>query len=333
MNAERRAGLVSHNAGMTPLPKSSSPSIPASIEAIQGLSIVPLMLETVCALAGMRFAAIARVTDERWTACAVLDHLNFGLKPGGDLVLNSTICDEIRVHHQPVIFGSASAHPIYSTHHTPRIYGLENYVSVPILTEGGQFFGTLCAIDWEPRNFDESTIVSTLCLFASLIASNLSLEARAMDAETALKTEMDTGLLREQFLAVVGHDLRSPLQAALLATDAPWPPSSMESGGWSDPTLKVAALLDDDPSYIGATITFKSDAMSWNKAESKGNGNYSNCEKPTYAVSSEEPGYYAIKCGDSSDFDATVKAVNHDKLILNWFDGGILTLTRTRSGM
>lgn len=198
----------------------SALSVPESIEAIQGLSIVPRILETICALTGMRFAAIARVTDDRWTACAVLDCLNFGLKPGGDLVLNSTICDEIRMHHQPVIFGSAKNHPIYSTHHTPRIYGLESYVSVPIFTEGGRFFGTLCAIDSEPRNFDEGSIVQTLCLFASLVASNLSLAARAMDAESALQSELDTGVLREQFLAVVGHDLRSPLQAAILATEA-----------------------------------------------------------------------------------------------------------------
>jgi signal transduction histidine kinase len=194
-------------------------SVSASIEAIQGISIIPTVLETVCRLTGMRFAAVARVTDDKWTACAVLDHLNFGLEPGGELVLDSTICDEIRTHHQPVIFGNASRHPVFSSHHTPRIYGLESYVSVPILTEGNQFFGTLCAIDSEPRDLDEGTIVSTLTLFASLIASHLSMEARAVGAEGALRSELDTGVLREQFLAVVGHDLRSPLQGARLIAD------------------------------------------------------------------------------------------------------------------
>src|SRR3982751_4206073 len=118
-------------------------SIPESVDAITRISIVPKVLETVCRITGMRFAAIARVTDERWAACAVLDKLDFGLKPGAELMLDTTICDEIRVHHQPVIFGHASRHPVYSTHHTPRIYGLESYVSVPIITEDGAFFGSL----------------------------------------------------------------------------------------------------------------------------------------------------------------------------------------------
>ena len=152
---------------MTELPYTPL-SIEESVEAIRQLDIIPTMLDTVCRLTGMRFAAVARVTEKRWTACSVLDRLDFGLKPGDDLKLESTICDEIRQHHQPVIFGHASTHPVFSTHHTPRHYGLESYVSVPIITRDGSFFGTLCAIDSQPRDFDEGTIVSTLTLFASL---------------------------------------------------------------------------------------------------------------------------------------------------------------------
>ncbi|MGF6492025.1 signal transduction histidine kinase [Luteibacter sp. 621] len=203
---------------MTELPYTPL-SIEESVEAIRQLDIIPTMLDTVCRLTGMRFAAVARVTEKRWTACSVLDRLDFGLKPGDDLKLESTICDEIRQHHQPVIFGHASAHPVFSTHHTPRHYGLESYVSVPIITRDGSFFGTLCAIDSQPRDFDEGTIVSTLTLFASLIASNLALETRAQDAEAALQAEVDTGTMRETFLAIVGHDLRSPLQGARLIAD------------------------------------------------------------------------------------------------------------------
>jgi hypothetical protein len=97
----------------------------------------------------------------------------------------------------------------------------------------------------------------------------------------------------------------------------------------TDPHAAVAALLDDDPAYINATVTFSSDAMTWNSSKTNGKGNYDSCKGPTYSASPDDPGFYEIKCsGDSSDFHPTVKAFNRDTLILKWYDGGILTLTR-----
>ena len=40
--------------------------------------------------------AVARVTDERWIACQVLDQIEFGLDPGDELKIATTICDDIR---------------------------------------------------------------------------------------------------------------------------------------------------------------------------------------------------------------------------------------------
>src|SRR6476620_9140417 len=84
-------------------------------------------------LTGMRFAAVASVTEQSWTACAVRDDLGFGLLPGQQLELESTICNEIRQHQRPVVFGHASADPHYRQHHTPKQYGLESYLSVPMV--------------------------------------------------------------------------------------------------------------------------------------------------------------------------------------------------------
>lgn len=193
--------------------------IDASVRAISRLSVVPRILDAVVRATGMRFAAVARVTENRWTACAVRDDLGFGLKPGEDLVLETTICNDIRSHRQPVVFGHASAHAVYSQHHTPKHYGLESYASVPIYTIEGEFFGTLCAIDSRPLVVDEDQLASEMILYGELIASQMALEGRVERAERALRTSMDEGVLREQFLAVVGHDLRSPLQAAGMAAE------------------------------------------------------------------------------------------------------------------
>jgi len=85
-------------------------AIERDVQAIGRISAVPTILEVVARTTGMRFAAVARVTESQWVACAVYDRIEFGLVPGGELVLESTICNEIRQHHRPVVFGHASEH-------------------------------------------------------------------------------------------------------------------------------------------------------------------------------------------------------------------------------
>jgi hypothetical protein len=126
--------------------------------------------------------------------------------------------------------------------------------------------------------------------------------------------------------------------SGVLAADNPQNKSLVASqieGSWTvtkvrtDPSSAVAALLDDDPAYVNATVTFAPNAMTWNSSKTNGKGNYDSCKAPTYSASPDHPGFYAIQCsGDSSDFHPTVKAMNHDTLMLNWYDGGILTLMR-----
>ena len=198
----------------------TDPDLLNDIDEISRIEAVPRILETVAHITGSRFTAIARVTETTWTACATLDTLGFGLVPGGQLVLETTICDEIRQAPIPVVFAHASAHPVYSKHHTPRIYGLESYASVPIHRPDGRFFGTLCAIDSLPGNFDEAHVRRSMELLADLVGSYLDKEDRLREAESALLDAQRVADLRDQFIAVLGHDLRSPLQAISVAADA-----------------------------------------------------------------------------------------------------------------
>lgn len=195
------------------------PDFSADIEAVQAIGAVPVILSMVKHLTGMRFAAVARVTDKNWVACAVDDSIDFGLDPGGELRLESTICHEIRQHRTPVIFGRASAHPHFSLHHTPRTYGLESYVSIPIITGDGAFFGTLCAIDSLPADLEEPAILKTLTLFAQLIGMSLDAQKDLEVTQAALATAREHERLRDQFVAVLGHDLRTPLSAIRMSTD------------------------------------------------------------------------------------------------------------------
>ncbi|MCO7397721.1 GAF domain-containing sensor histidine kinase [Stenotrophomonas maltophilia] len=198
----------------------TDPHLLNDVAEIGRIEAVPRILETVAHITGSRFTAIARVTETTWTACATLDTLGFGLVPGGQLVLETTICDEIRQSSTSVVFARASTHPLYSKHHTPRIYGLESYASVPIHRPDGSFFGTLCAIDSSPGNFDEAHVRRSMELLAELVGNYLDKEDRLQEAETALSDARRDSDLRDQFIAVLGHDLRSPLQAISVAADA-----------------------------------------------------------------------------------------------------------------
>jgi signal transduction histidine kinase len=189
------------------------------VAAVSALEIVSKLLQATARTADMRFAAVARVTDETWMACAVYDDLNFGLGVGDELALESTLCDDIRQKPRPIIFGHASEHPVYSTHHTPAMYAFESYVSIPIMTSDGEFWGTLCALDPEPKKLDEPHVVKTLELFADLIAQHLDTAMRLEVSERNLANEQAIAQVREEFIAVVSHDLRSPLTAATMTAD------------------------------------------------------------------------------------------------------------------
>lgn len=73
-----------------------SPEIRKDIEDINRISVVPTILDVICLTTGMGFAAIARVTEDKWIACSVKDDIQFGLTSGGELKLETTICHEIR---------------------------------------------------------------------------------------------------------------------------------------------------------------------------------------------------------------------------------------------
>ncbi|OPA99025.1 histidine kinase [Pseudomonas fluorescens] len=185
----------------------------ADIATIGRISAVPAMLKVISDMTGLRFAAVARVTEDTWTACAVLDQLEFGLGVGGELDLTTTICHEIRGSHISVVIDKASEDPLFCDHHTPRIYQFESYISVPVFRTDGRFFGTICALDPNPAQLRSSTIQSTMESFARVLSLQIEAEENQQKIENDLQEERSTAELREQFIAVLGHDLRNPLFA------------------------------------------------------------------------------------------------------------------------
>jgi signal transduction histidine kinase len=191
----------------------------ADVESVSRIEAVRTILEVVCRTTGMGFAAVARVTDGRWIACGVLDEIDFGLKPGGELKLETTICREIRQTREPVIISNVAEDDVWCKHATPAIYGFQSYISFPIILADGSFFGTLCAIDPRPARLDKPEVTGMFRLFADLIAKNLDANRKLAATESALIEERAVSELREQFIAVLAHDLRSPMRAISIFVD------------------------------------------------------------------------------------------------------------------
>jgi GAF domain-containing protein len=179
----------------------------ADLDAISAIPAVPAILEVVCRTTGMRFAAVARVTDDRWVCCASRDDIGFGLVPGGELWVETTICDEIRGSRTGVAIDHVAEDPVFQGHPTPAAYGFQSYISMPIMLADGSFFGTLCSIDPHPNTLNNPTVTGMFKLFADLIAFHLDAHHKLVQAER------DHARRNERFKAGLGHDMRNTLAA------------------------------------------------------------------------------------------------------------------------
>lgn len=193
------------------------PNVDADVAVVGNISAIPSILEVLCQATGMGYAAVARVTGDQWVACAALDRVNFGLPAGAHLPIETTLCNEVRASNQEIVIDDAPNDPDYATHRTPRIYGLRSYISVPITLSDGSFFGTLCAIDAKPAKLRGTPIVESFRLFAQLIARQIADQRLLARNQAQLAESLEVAELREQFIAILGHDLRNPLAAVQAA--------------------------------------------------------------------------------------------------------------------
>jgi signal transduction histidine kinase len=202
----------------------------ADVAAIQKIDAVPRILDVACRVTGMGFAAVARVTEDRWVCCSSHDQIAFGLGPGGELKIETTICSEIRGHGEAVIIDHVAQDGTWRGHPTPAMYGFQSYISVPIRLEDGAFWGTLCAIDPQPRRVNTPETIETFRLFGELIATHL-------DAAQRYEAERKLAERREQFIAVLGHDLRNPLASIDAGT------RYLQRKGFDERTPEVLTLM------------------------------------------------------------------------------------------
>ncbi len=232
-------------------PMGNSPQeVAKAVAAIGRIDAVPTLLKVLCEITGMGFATVVRVADEIWTACAIKDDLHLGVMPGCQLPINKTLCIESMALRSPIVVEHVSADPRYRSHPVLKRYQIESCVSMPIVLSDGRYFGNLCALDRNPSKVAEPRILSMFKHFAALIASQLDRQFLEEQEHRALLDERAAGELREQFIAILGHDLRNPLHAVYASGD-------LLERKLTDPTLltiasriktnvrRMSSLIDD----------------------------------------------------------------------------------------
>lgn len=191
----------------------------SDIESVNQIPIVSRLLDEICRTTGMGFAAIARVTDNTWITCTTKDDIAFGLQPGDELKVETTICHEVRLSEEAVFIDNVKKDQHYCNHTTPAMYGFQSYVSYPIFRKDGSFFGTLCAIDPEPAEVKTKEVEGMFRLFSDLISFHLNAVEEMQHSAKELAEEKENSELREQFIAILGHDLKNPIATTRMSAD------------------------------------------------------------------------------------------------------------------
>jgi signal transduction histidine kinase len=91
-------------------------------------------------------------------------------------------------------------------------YGIESYIAAPLLRSDGSYFGTLCALDPDPADLTQEHL-DLFELLSKLIS-------RQIEVEDDLATERADAEARERLIGILGHDLRTPLTAAMMGAEA-----------------------------------------------------------------------------------------------------------------
>ena len=182
----------------------------ARAAAIARIDAVPTLLKVLCEMTGLGFAAVAGVEGKTWTAYAVRDNLSLGVQPGDELSFMASLGFDSRWARLPIVFEEPGMDPAPGD---PTLRSIKSFVSMPIILDSGRQFGTLCALDPTRTSLRKPCIVSMFKEFAALIASQLEQNSSREREQSALLDERATNELREQFIAILGHDLRNPLHA------------------------------------------------------------------------------------------------------------------------
>jgi signal transduction histidine kinase/ActR/RegA family two-component response regulator len=164
---------------------------------------------------------------------------------------DESICAQAMHAGSELVIPDALVHPGFFDH--PQVVGARKvvaYVGIVIKTRDGVALGTLCAIDHQERviNEEELHALRTLANSVSDLLETRRLEAELADATFRLESVAKS---RDEFLAMLAHELRAPLAPIHTAVEVlDRPGASKAQRKWSREILKrhtryMSRIVDD----------------------------------------------------------------------------------------
>ena len=120
--------------------------------------------------------------------------------------LESSLCAHVVASGSSLAIPDTREDPVHHGNGAVSNLGVVAYLGYPLLIDG-EIVGTLCVIDRSPREWSEDDI-QTIADLAALVVAEMKLRLLAEERRAALQD-------RDRILAVVCHDLRTPLQSTL----------------------------------------------------------------------------------------------------------------------
>lgn len=135
---------------------------------------------------GMGLWMLTRTVGDEWV---VLDshehHGDYGVDHGTVLRWDDSFCHRMVERGGPRVAPDSDAEPAYADAPIARQLPIGSYLGVPLVSDSGELFGTLCAVDPLPASSELGGALSEVELLGRLLMTVLTAERRATASEAA----------------------------------------------------------------------------------------------------------------------------------------------------
>lgn len=170
-----------------------------------------LILQLVSRSAGLGFCAIARVSEKAWTPYRIHDAISFGITAGKSIAISGLPCEQVLKTRKPLVIADARKWRQGARDTRSAFPPFRVFVSAPVFGRDGRIIATLCAADRKAVPLRAGDIAELFTMYARLVSIHLEWNDRVDDTRGMLTKEQSVAEFRDQFIAVIGHDLRNPL--------------------------------------------------------------------------------------------------------------------------